>query len=376
MGEPQSARPRPGRAHGGDVLMGKWATWRHMVEASKRESLEAVSHYNRPLADRGFEGFFVHMHTAWLYLLQAEFRQASTDIRYRDGKGHIDKVDGEPKCWDLTRCARERWPNPNDPVRANVDLTVRIRNKVEHRWTEGLSLLVAGRAQALVSNYEHELTEHFGERHSLGDSLRFPVFVGVLTRDGAIRLANEQARAGRGVRRLITDFEAGLDPATVEDPRYELRVHLIERTGPKSEADMVIDFIRDADLTDAQRDVMRQFGRDGKVMVRDVDRPVILPDWMLPKLTVERINAQLPFQFNMADFVAAWKKLQARPTSGDPNPKRTKSHYCVYDGPNANYIYSEAYVAYLVNRLDTEAKWKAFFGKAPTRKVRAIREAG
>jgi hypothetical protein len=112
------------------------------------------------------------------------------------------------------------------------------------------------------------------------------------------------------------------------------------------------------------------------VVVRDVDRPVVLPDWMLPKLTVERINAQLAFQFGMADFVAAWKKLQVRPPSGDPNPKRTKSPYCVYDGPNGNYIYSEAYIDYLVDKLDTEAKWNAFFGKASTRKVTALREVG
>lgn len=356
--------------------MGNWATWRRTVEASKREALEAVSHYNRPLADRGLEGFFMHMHTAWLYLLQAEFRKAKTDIRYRDGKGHIEKVDGEPKCWDLARCARERWPNPNDAVRANVDLTVRIRNKIEHRWTEGDSLLVAGRAQALVTNYEEELVGHFGEAHSLGGSLRFPVFVGALTQEGAVRLAKEQAKAGKGLRRLISDFEAGLDPETREDPRYELRVNLIERVGPKSDADLAIEFLRQDALTEEQREVLRELGREGKVMVRDVLRPVVLPDWMLPKPAAERVSARLPFEFNLSHFTAAWKKLGVRPPSGDPNPKRTKAEYCVYDTPNRNYVYSGAYVDHLVSKLDTEAKWKAFFGKAPTRKVTAIREAG
>jgi len=356
--------------------MGKWATWRRMVEASKHEALEAVSHYNRPLADRGLEGFFMHMHTAWLYLLHAEFRQADTDIRYRDAKGHIDKVDGEPRCWDLARCARERWPNPNDPVRANVDLTVRIRNKVEHRWTEGVSLLVAGRAQALVTNYEDELVAHFGEAHSLGESLRFPVFVGVLSREGAVRLAKEQARVGKGLRRLISDFEACLDPETLEDPRYELRVTLIERVGPKSDADLAIEFLRQDALTEEQRDVLRELGREGKVMVRDVVRPVLHPDWMLPKPAAERVSARLAFEFNVSHFTTAWKKLQVRPASGDPNPKRTKAEYCVYDTPNGNYVYSDAYVNHLVSKLDTEAKWKAFFGKAPTRKITPIREAG
>jgi hypothetical protein len=356
--------------------MGKWATWRHMVEASKREALEAVSHYNRPLADRGLEGFFMHMHTAWLYLLQAEFHQAGTDMRYRSTKGHLNKVDGEPKRWDLARCARERWPNPNNPVRANVDLTVRIRNKVEHRWTERVSLLVAGRAQALVSNYEDELVTHFGEAQSLGGSLRFPVFVGALSRDGAVRLAKEQARVGKGLRRLISDFEAGLNTETIEDPRYELRVHLIERVSPKFDADLAIEFIRDDALTDQQRDVLRELGREGKVVVRDVMRPVVLPDWLLPKPAAERVNARLPFEFNVSHFTTSWKKLGIRPASVDTNPKRTKADYCVYDTPNRNYVYSDAYVEYLVRKLDTEAMWRDFFGKPPTRKITAIREAG
>ena len=45
----------------------------------------------------------MHMHIAWLYLLHAGFEKAGTDYRYRLPNGRYDKVDGEPKTWDLTK---------------------------------------------------------------------------------------------------------------------------------------------------------------------------------------------------------------------------------------------------------------------------------
>jgi len=347
-----------------------------MVEASKGEALEAVAHYNRPLSDRGFEGFFMHMHIAWLYLLQAEFKKADIDFRYKKSDGRLERVDGEPRCWELAKCTRERWSDPNNAVRANLDVTVAIRNKVEHRWTEGLSLMVAGRAQALVTNYHTELTSHFGDIHSLGVSLRFPVYVGVMSKDGAVRLAAEQARVGKGVRRLISEFEAKLDEATLEDTRYEMRVHLIERTGPKTDADMAIEFVRAADLTQATREELRRQGRDGSVVVRDVVRPVILPDWVKPGVAKDNIAARLPFVFNASHFTKAWKKLRVRPPTGDPKPMITKSQYCAYDEPHKDYVYSPAYIDKLVTLLDTEKKWSNFFGKSPERKISKLRSVG
>jgi hypothetical protein len=43
----------------------------------------AVRLYNDPSESRSFEGFIVHMHLAWLYLLHAEFLRDGIDYRYR-----------------------------------------------------------------------------------------------------------------------------------------------------------------------------------------------------------------------------------------------------------------------------------------------------
>jgi hypothetical protein len=153
-----------------------------MVDVSKDEAQLAVRLYNDPSEPRGFEGFVVHMHLAWLYLLQAEFHRDGVDYRYWRKVGRarrLDKVDGEPKRWDLARSVQERWIDAKQPVRANLDFFISLRNKIEHRYSrqqQALAAVVSGQAQALLLNYEEELTSQFGSHASLATRLRFPVF--------------------------------------------------------------------------------------------------------------------------------------------------------------------------------------------------------
>lgn len=102
------------------------------IEASRQEALLAVDLYNESKRDRRLEAFFVHMHLAWPYLLHARFRRDEIDHHYRETNGHFVRVDGEPKAWELARCAEERW-DESSPVRKNLELTILIRNRIEHR---------------------------------------------------------------------------------------------------------------------------------------------------------------------------------------------------------------------------------------------------
>ncbi len=106
-----------------------------MVIAAREEALQAVEIHNSPLSPRPLEGFLVHMHIAWVYLLHAGFAKSGVDYRYRLPNGRYDRVDGDPKTWDLTKSIKERWPASNDPVRVNLELTAGLQN----RWSTGMS---------------------------------------------------------------------------------------------------------------------------------------------------------------------------------------------------------------------------------------------
>ena len=100
--------------------MGRRTRAWHMVQASMAEALLAVELYNTSGGRRSLEAFVVHMHLAWLYLLHAEFLRDGVDFRYweqrTDRRRRLVRIDGEPKTWELARCARQRWPLDNDPI--------------------------------------------------------------------------------------------------------------------------------------------------------------------------------------------------------------------------------------------------------------------
>ncbi|MGY6653687.1 DUF3644 domain-containing protein [Amycolatopsis sp. TRM77291] len=100
-----------------------------MVDASRDEAQFAVRLSNAPSEVRSFEGFVVHMHLAWLYLLHAELTRDSIDFRYWRARGRtrrLERIEGEPKRWDLATCVQHRWPDKSAPVRANLEFLVAL----------------------------------------------------------------------------------------------------------------------------------------------------------------------------------------------------------------------------------------------------------
>lgn len=342
------------------------ARWKVTFEASRDEALLAVDLYNQPGRTRRLEGFFVHMHLAWLYLFQARYQRDGLGYFYRKANGRYEKIDGERKTWDLSQFVRTGWLAESEPVRKNLELTIALRNKIEHRFEDSTALATAGYAQALLVNYDAELRDTFGSEYSLGESLRFPVFVGALSRDGAARMAAAQLRLPKKISKFLSEFQAPLDSSLVNDPRYEFRLNLLPKTGPKTEADLALTFVRADDLTVEQREMLASLDQAGMVIVRDQIREVASADKLKPTAAAEAIQAKIPFRFSVhSHFPRAWSALEARPKAGDAHPERTRSDLCVFDKPHRDYLYTTAFVDAVVARVGTEAGFREFIGLEP-----------
>lgn len=337
------------------------AQWRVILDGAMNEALLAVDLYNQPSRPRRLEGFLVHMHLAWLYLLHAEFRRDGTDYRYRLSNGRFERVDGEPKTWDLKRSAAERWPN-NGPIRRNLELTIALRNKIEHRFHQAIELATSGYAQALVLNFEDELTEKFGESFSLGSQLRFPIFVGDLTPLGEAQSKKLKGELPSSTRDFLASYDAEVGPDVSNDQRYEFRVTLVPKLGSKVDADQALSFVREDDLSDAEKAVLKKLGKAGSVVVREQVRPVANADLMLPSEVVPAIQMRVPFKFHMGHFVKAWKALKCRPEVGAKHPERTDERYCVYDARHGDYLYTDAFVKRIVKEVKTAKGFLGFLG--------------
>jgi hypothetical protein len=342
------------------------ARWKLTLEGSRDEALLAVDLYNQPSRTRRLEGFFIHMHLAWLYLFQARYQRDGLSYFYRKASGRYEKVNGDRKTWDLSQFVRTGWLAANEPVRKNLELTIALRNKIEHRFEDSTALATAGYAQALLVNYDAELRDTFGPGYSLGESLRFPVFVGALTREGATRMAAAQQRLPKKISNFLTEFQAPLDSSLVNDPRYEFRLNLLPKTSPKTDADLALSFVRADDLTEEQKEMLANLDKAGMVIIRDQIREVANADKLKPTAAADAIEAALPFRFSVySHFPRAWQALKARPKAGDVHPERTLSNLCVYDKPHNDYLYTAAFVDAVVAKVCTEDGFREFLGLEP-----------
>jgi Protein of unknown function (DUF3644) len=342
-----------------------------MVETSRDEASVAVRLYNDPAEARSFEGFVVHVYLAWLYLLHAEMTRDGVDYRYWRQQGRsrrLERVDGEPKRWELTTCVRYRWPNEKDPIRANLMFFIGLRNKIEHRYArqqEALTAAVGGHAQALLLNYEDELTSKFGVESSLATRLRFPVFIGSFTDEGERTLRRLRAQLPARLRTFISEYDAGLDDSITSDSRYQLRLRVFQELAPKDPDALAVQFTRYDDLDDEQRATVEAIGKKGHVVVRERKRGVVGHGLMKPTKAARAVQERIPFIFSTGHFTKAWKRLGVRPPAGDPHPEKTDEKYCLYDERHKDYGYTRAYVGKLVRECGTEEGFRNLLGAAP-----------
>jgi len=347
--------------------------WQATLDASVDEACLAVRLYNDASEKRSFEGFVIHMHLAWLYLLHAEFVRDGVDFRYWDAskKNRLLKIDGEPKRWELERSMKERWSSDSDPVRANLSLFIRLRNRLEHRHAhadDALMLNLAGHAHALLVNYEEELTSQFGEDESLALRLRLPIFVGTFSPQGEQALRRFRKTLPKDLRNFLTEYESGLDSSVVDDPRYEFRLRAMVELAPKDPDAVAMQFTRYEDMTEKEKEAVAELGRRGQVITRDRKQPVSGLGRLMPKPAAAQVEAGIPFVFNVNHFAAAWKRKKIRPPKGAPDPHHTNPDFCEYDEPTKSYRYTKAYVNHLIKKCGTAEGFREITGMEPRTK--------
>lgn len=338
-------------------VMGAHPKWWHILQGSRQEAVHAVDLYNRAAAERSLEAFVVHLNLAWLYLLHAKYERNKIDYRVKNGR-RLVYVDGEPKTWGLAECLSHEFDEKN-PVRANIEFFIRIRNKIEHRYEKILAEVVAGKAQALVLNYEESLLMWFGPAESLSASLRFPVFLCTFTPDAITALKKAYKTLPRNVTRFVREYDASLPGQIVDDWHYDFRILLMPQSGPKSEADAVMRFIREDEMTDEQRearDVVQTIVRTKEIEVQNKGK-------FKPSQVVRQVSEGLGLTFLMHHHVKAWQHFKVRPLTGSDNPKETDNRYCVYDDLHEDYGYTEAWVRFLVRELRDPVVYKRVTGQ-------------
>jgi hypothetical protein len=335
------------------------------LRKAREAALLAVETYNRPGASFRSAGYLVLMVVAWTALFHAIFAKRKVKPYYRQKKNlrRFERVDGDFKCWELAECMQQFYADQNPPARKNLEFVVKLRNKIEHRFLPVLDIEIFGECQALLNNFEQLMCETFGDKYALSASLAFALQFGrsvAPAQQAAMRGAFKQHL--QSVRKFVDRFRSTLSADVLADQNYSFKVFLIPKIGnTRSADDVAVEFIKH-DPTKPEE--MSRYDRV-VALIKPRQVNIVNANGLKPSTVVQRVATQLAGKkFNSHSHVQCWQHFKVRPSGGSPDPGLCNPQFCSYDVLHKDYIYTQAWVDFLVVKLNDPATYQVVMGGA------------
>ncbi|MDE0453904.1 MAG: DUF3644 domain-containing protein [Gammaproteobacteria bacterium] len=328
----------------------------------------AVESYNRPGPKFRTALYVVLIVLAWQAFFHAYFYKQKRKPWYQSRKStyktgvRYEKIDGEPKHWELSKCLKEYFRDHNPPERKNLEFLLGLRNKIEHRNLPQLDPTLYGECQAALLNLEGYLVHQFGDQYALQDSLSVSLQFSRIRPEEQRKAIKSLAGEARTVMDYINTFRGGLANDDLNHPGYAYRVFLVPKiVNHENSADSAIEFVHFDETDEDQQDTLRKMN----VLIKDKRVPITNLDVKKPAEVVAKVSGSLPFLFNMHHHTTAWKYFKVRPETGSDRPQQTDSSYCVYDNAHKDYLYTKAWVSKLIGELSDATRFEEIMGKPP-----------
>lgn len=343
------------------------------LDKARSAIVSAVDTYNRPGSSFRTPQYIVLAVIAWTALFHAIFYKRPTKPWYvKGGRGtgtRYEKVDGEPRHWELQECIRKYYGDQNPPERANLLFLIGLRNKIEHRHLPPLDLAVYGECQACLINFERTIVREFGAKYAVGGNLAFSLqFSDVLPDGKAAAIRGLQTKAAQAALGYVKQFRQGLTDEVLNSADFCFRVFLIPKVANRqNSSDLAMEFVKyDANNPEEMKEMERW-----ATLIKEKHIRVAGAGLLKPGQVVEELKRRLPHRLDDINdhlHVCCWRFFEVRPGGADPHPHRTDDRYCIYDEPHKDYLYTDAWVRLLEKKCKDDAKLKEILDSGKNRK--------
>lgn len=313
---------------------------KELLEKARDSATQAISTYNDPRSAFRTGNFTVLMSIAWTALLHAYFEKEKVRYFYKKNPHRYIYVDGEKKAWELQKCVSEVF-DENDPVRKNIELFIRLRNKIEHRNLPGLDPELVGECQAFVINFEDWISQTFGTEYSLLETVFVPIQL------MSSRRAIPKSTTEGNVLRFIQEYRNILEPDVINSQQFTFKAYLVPKIGNhRSSSDVAIEFVK---YDESNPSEMEQYDR-AIVAIKEKTVHIANLNHYKPTQVIEKL-ADKGFEKKIHWHTTMWKKYKVRPHGKSKNKSNCKTEYCVYDSAHSDYLYTDAWVSLLEKEL-------------------------
>lgn len=313
---------------------------KELLDKSIDSATQAVSTYNDPRSSFRTGNFTVLMVIAWTSAAHAYFEREKINYFYKEDNGRYKRIDGDKKAWELSKCAAEIF-DVADPVRKNIELFIKLRNKIEHRNLPALDKELVGESQALVLNFEDWLIKEFGEQYALMDTMFVPI---QLTR--SIKRALPVSQDEQSVIGFVKDYRGLLEAEVENSQQYSFKAYLIPKIGNhRSSSDVAIEFVK---YNPDNPQEMEKYDK-AVIAIKEKQVPVANVNFLKPSMVLEKLKNN-GYDKTMNWHTDMWRKYKVRPANNSTDKLNCKTEYCVYDKPHKDYLYTDAWIQLLIEK--------------------------
>ena len=334
------------------------------LDKAREAAVAAVDAYNRPGPRFRAAQYTIFIVIAWVALFHAIFYRRGKKPWYKLSNRHYERIDGDPKHWDLSKCLSEYYgSDTGNPIRVNLEFLIGLRNKIEHRYLPELDPSLYGESQAALMNFEDLITEVFGEKFALSDqlavSLQFSRQSPEAKKAAARRLAKNDAE---GVKDYIERYRGNLPSTVINSTKYSFNVFLVPRlTNRESASDAAVSFVH---VDEASEEELKRLEKLN-VLIKEKHIPIANLDLHKASEVVNLVNEECPHYISQNAHTDAWKFYEVRPATGATAPNKCVTDFCVYDQAHCDYLYTDAWVEKLKIQFSNADKFKEITGRNP-----------
>lgn len=327
------------------------------IRKSREAAVLAVETYNRPATAFRSAGYIVLMIVAWTALFHAIFLRKRFKPYYRK-KGssrRYERVEGEYKTWELNECLRQFYKDQSPAPRKNLEFFISLRNKIEHRFLPELDVDIFGECQAMLTNFEELLALEFGTKQALVGGLPYALqFSKTLAPTQVTAMRGAAKQQLQSVRKFVADFRSALSDDVQSDAAYSFRVFLVPKVGIHAKSsDLAVEFVK---YDPNKPEEMKQYEKV-IALIKPKQVSVANLGGLKAGQVVQQVAAQLGRKFTMNSHARCWKHFNTRPSRNSATPEACDNRYCYYDIVHKDYVYTSAWVDFLVDKLSDAAAY-------------------
>lgn len=329
-------------------------------------ALLAVEIYNKPAVKFKSGGYIVLMCIAYTSLFHAIFlRRKQKPIYKEKNSNRYKKVDGELQFWELSKCSTEYFGDTNSAIKANINFFIPLRNKIEHKFMPEIDANIFAECQSMLLNFDKIVEREFGEEYCLRESLSFALQL--FPSKSTLHSVVENKDSAKIVD-FINRYRLSISTDIQLSGEFAFKAFLIQVTNHKSKDALPIQFFSYDKLSEGDKvtvDRIAALIKEKTVYIANKDK--IKPATVVSKVqeylgnpTIQK-GKKIVDKFNMDTHTRCWKKYCIRPEKGNTNPQQTNQLYCVYDEPNNQYLYTEEWVNFLIEKIQNEDEYNSLF---------------